>query len=305
MTLDAAGLDPAALERAGLRLDIDRTHAAGAVATVTLDRPARRNAMTVSMWRGLASIGAALPARVRVVIVRGAGPSFSAGLDRRLVTPEGVPGEDGLPDPADPGLEDWIAACQEGFTWLRRPEFVTIAAVQGYAIGGGFQLALACDLRVLADDARLCMKEPALGLVPDLTGTKALTDLVGLPRAIELCLTTRTIDAAEALELRLAEIVVPRAELDTAVADLVAALLAIDAATARATKALLQQAPGNTLAEQAAAERHAQAELQRGRFAVPAQAAEPVESSRPWPEGTPESSESWPEGTPGTPASSP
>ena len=71
------------------------------------------------------------------------------------------------------------------------PSIVSIAAVQGHAIGAGFQLALACDLRILADDAKLCMKEPALGLVPDLTGTKPLVDIVGLPRAIELCLTAR------------------------------------------------------------------------------------------------------------------
>ena len=90
---------------------------------------------------------------------------------------------------------------------------MSIAAVQGHAIGGGFQLALSCDLRVLADDARLCMKEPALGLVPDLTGTKPLVDIVGLPRAIELCLTARTVDAREAAELRLAELVVPAADL--------------------------------------------------------------------------------------------
>ena len=75
---------------------------------------------------------------------------------------------------------------------------MSIAAVQGHAIGAGFQLALACDLRILADDAKLCMKEPALGLVPDLTGTKPLVDIVGLPRAIELCLTARTVAAEEA-----------------------------------------------------------------------------------------------------------
>jgi enoyl-CoA hydratase/carnithine racemase len=109
------------------------------------------------------------------------------------------------------------------------------------------------------------MNEPALGLVPDLTGTKPLVDIVGLPRAIELCLTARTVNAADALLLRLAELVVPAAELDAAVEDLVAALLAIDPAAARATKALLQQAPGNTLAEQAAAERRSQAELLRSK----------------------------------------
>jgi enoyl-CoA hydratase/carnithine racemase len=239
---------------------------AGSVATVTLARPERRNAMTPSMWRGLARIGAAIPADVRVVVVRGAGPSFCAGIDLRMFSAEGVPGEERNPAASDPGFEDSIAGFQAGYTWLRSPAFVSIAAVQGHAIGGGFQLALSCDLRVLADDARMCMKEPALGLVPDLTGTKPLVDIVGLPRAIELCLTARTIDAREAAELRLAELVVPPAELDGAVSDLVAALLSTDAAAARATKALLQEAPGHTLEQQAAAERAAQARLLRARL---------------------------------------
>ena len=110
------------------------------------------------------------------------------------------------------------------------------------------------------------MKEPSLGLVPDLMGTKPLVDIVGLPRALELCLTGRSVPAAEAGELRLAELVVPGAELDGAVADLVAALLAVDPATARATKELLVQAAGNTVEQQAAAERRAQAALLRSRL---------------------------------------
>jgi enoyl-CoA hydratase/carnithine racemase len=138
--------------------------------------------------------------------------------------------------------------------------------VRGHAIGAGFQLALSCDLRVFADDARVCMKEPALGLVPDLTGTKPLADTVGLPRALEMCLTARTVAAAEAHRLGLAEIVVPPGRLEATVADLAAALLATDAATARATKKLLQAAAVNTLDEQAAAERRAQADLQRERL---------------------------------------
>jgi enoyl-CoA hydratase/carnithine racemase len=250
------------LEASGLSLDIS-----DAIATVTLDRPERRNAMTPAVWRGLAAIGAGLPAQVRVVVIRGAGPSFSSGIDLRMFSADGVPGEDRLPSPADPGFEQWIAGCQEGFLWLRDPAIVSIAAVQGHAIGAGCQLALACDLRILADDAKLCVKEPALGLVPDLTGTKPLVDIVGLPRAIELCLTARTVSAAEAAELRLAELVVPVADLDGAVADLVAALLATDAEAARATKRLLIQATANTLEQQAAAERREQAALQRARLA--------------------------------------
>ena len=244
----------------GLRLDVD-----GAVATVTLQRPERRNAMTPGMCRGLAAIGAGLPPQVRAVVVRGDGPSFSAGIDLRLFSADGVPGEDPLADPLSPGFGDWLAGLQAGFLWLHRPDIVSVAAVRGHALGAGFQLALACDLRVLADDALLCMKKPALGLVPDLAGTKQLVDIVGLPRAIEMCLTTRMVGAAEARELRLAEVVVPGAELDAAVAGLVAALLTPDAATARATKKLLAGAPGRTLEEQTAAERTAQAALQRER----------------------------------------
>jgi enoyl-CoA hydratase/carnithine racemase len=221
--------------------------------------------MTPGMWHGLAAIGQALPPEVRVVVVQGAGPSFSAGIDLRLFTPEGVPGES-VASAADPGFEEWIASVQAGFTWLRDPGIVSVAAVRGHAIGGGFQLALSCDLRVLAEDAQLCMKEPALGLVPDLTGTKPLVDIVGLPRALELCLTSRTVGAAEAAALRLAELVVPGPELDAAVGDLVAALLAVEPAVGRATKELLQSAPGHTLEQQSAAERQIQAQLQRARL---------------------------------------
>jgi enoyl-CoA hydratase/carnithine racemase len=255
----------AELARAGLRLELD-VPVAGA-ATVTLSRPERRNAMTPGMWRGLAAIGHSLPPPVRVVVVHGSGPVFCAGIDLRLLAGDPVPGEEPIPSPADPGFEDWIASCQEGFGWLHEPSIVSVAAVQGHAIGAGFQLALACDLRVLADDAQLCMREPSLGLVPDLMGTKPLVDIAGLPRALELCLTGRSVPAAEARSLRLAELVVPGTELDAAVSDLAAAILAIDPATARATKQLLGQAAGNSLAGQAAAERHAQAELQRGRLA--------------------------------------
>jgi enoyl-CoA hydratase/carnithine racemase len=239
----------------GLQFTID-----GAVATITLSRPERRNAQTPGMWRALARIGDTLPEGVRVVVVRGAGPSFSSGIDLRVLTPEGVPGEDPA-FPADAGVEEMdrtIAGYQRAFAWLRRPAIVTIAAVHGHAIGAGFQLALACDLRVVSEDATFCMKEPALGLVPDLTGTKPLVDTVGLARALEICLTTRDVSAGEAGELGIAQAVVPADELDDAVRDLAAALLQVDAAAAAATKSLLQQAGGNTLEEQAAAERQAQ-----------------------------------------------
>jgi enoyl-CoA hydratase/carnithine racemase len=216
--------------------------------------------VTPAIWHALAEIGATLPESVRVVVVRAEGPSFCAGIDLKVLAEASTKGT------AAPLDDEQIAGYQAGYLWLADPAIVSIAAVQGHAIGAGFQLALACDLRIVADDAKFCMKEPALGLVPDLTGTKPLVDIVGLPRAIELCLTTRTVEAGEAIVLRLAELMVPGSELDAAVGDLVAALLATDAAAARATKALLRQAGGNTLEQQAAAERQAQLRLIKGRL---------------------------------------
>jgi enoyl-CoA hydratase/carnithine racemase len=260
------GADLTWLQDAGLKFDVD-----GAVATVTLARKERRNAMTPRMWRGLARIGRELlPPDIRVVVVTGEGPSFCAGIDLRMFTPDGVPGESPALPPEHEGFDAQVQGYQDGYTWLRDPQFVSIAAVRGHAIGAGFQLALACDLRVLTDDAALCMKEPALGLVPDLTGTKPLVEIVGLPRAIELCLTARTISATEAKELRLAEYVVK--DLDVTVAKLAADLQGTVPAAARATKQLLMQARASTLEEQARAERSAQKQLMLSSRPAPAEA---------------------------------
>jgi enoyl-CoA hydratase/carnithine racemase len=175
---------------------------------------------------------------------------------------EGVDGEPGLASLAaldDADLDGVIAGFQQAFTWWRDERVVTVAAVQGHAVGAGFQLALACDLRVLADDARLAMREPSLGLVPDLAGTKPLADAVGYSRALEICATGRWVSAQEAADIGLASLVVPRDELDTATRDLAAALLAAPAGAVRATKALLRDAGRRTHEQQQAAERAAQA----------------------------------------------
>jgi len=245
-----------ALHAAGLAVD----HA-GAVVTVTLDRPDRRNSQTPTLWRALEAVGAGLPDEVRVVVLRGAGASFSAGIDTRLLSPEGIEGEESvleLMGTGDQHVLDAIEGYQRGFTWLGDPRFVSIAQVQGYAIGAGFQLALACDLRVVSDDVRFCMKEPALGLVPDLAGTKPLVDCVGYARALEICATARYVEADEARELGLATAVVPRDQLDETTNDLVEALLASNGGAVRETKALLQQARANDLETQRRVEREAQ-----------------------------------------------
>lgn len=249
-------LEPEVLSRAGVGFEL-----AGMVATITLSSPATRNSQTPATWLALRAIGADLDPAVRVVVVRGEGEAFSSGLDRRMLTPEGE-GSDAsllrLLDMPDAELAETLAGYQEGFTWLRRKDIVSVAAVQGHAIGAGFQLALSCDLRVLADDAQLSMAEPLLGLVPDLTGTKPLVDLVGYSRALEICGTARMIGADEARSIGLATAVVPRAELDAAVADLVSALTAPLYGAVSETKALLQSAAVLDLEEQRRAEREAQ-----------------------------------------------
>lgn len=244
------------LAAAGLRVDL-----AGPVLTVTLDKPGRRNSQTPRMWQALAEIGANLPADVRVVVVRGEGECFSAGIDTRLLGPDGIEGEESVFALMSGGEDEVLSAIdgfQRGFIWLSDPRIVSVAAVHGYAIGAGFQLALACDLRVLASDVRLCMKEPALGLVPDLAGTKPLVDLVGYSRALEICATSRYVGADEAQDLGIATAVAPREALDETTSDLVEAVLAGNAGAVRETKSLLLEAGGRDLNAQRRAERRAQ-----------------------------------------------
>jgi enoyl-CoA hydratase/carnithine racemase len=228
------------------------------VATVTLCRPDVLNAQTPAMWTELDTISRKLPGDVRVVIVRSEGRAFSAGLDLSVARGEG---EFSLAELARLSPEECaqrIAGFQSGFTWLRSPSLVTIAAVQGHAIGAGFQLALNCDMRVLADDARFSMAEVTLGLVPDLGGTKRLTELVGPARALEICLTGRRITADEADRIGLATAVVPAGQLDAAVADLAAAVLAGPPGAVAEIKALIAGAAGRSYPDQDRAEREAQ-----------------------------------------------
>ncbi|ACU38953.1 enoyl-CoA hydratase/isomerase family protein [Actinosynnema pretiosum subsp. pretiosum] len=253
----SSAVDADLLERGGVRLVLD-----GPRATIVLERPDVLNAQTPSTWEALRHIGEKLGPDVRVVVVRGSGRAFSAGLDRRLFTGDHVDGEPGLMDILQRGPEGGaalIASFQEGFRWLRSPERVTVAAVRGHAIGAGFQLALACDFRVAAEDARFRMAETSLGLVPDLGGTLPLVRLVGYSRAAEICLSGRKVGATEALAMGLVNAVVPVDGLDAAVDDLVAAVtLPLPGATRETLALLAAAADGASEEEQLRAEREAQ-----------------------------------------------
>lgn len=256
-TVPGSTTDPELLHRGGLTLDVD-----GPRATITLSRPEVLNAQTPHTWAAMRDVGEHLPADVRVVVVRGAGRAFSAGLDKRAFTAsdvDGLPGIAALATMPPAQADEAIAGFQAGFSWLRDPARVTIAAVQGHAIGGGFQLALACDLRVVAQDVQFCMAETGLGIVPDLGGTHPLVHAVGYARAVEICLTGRRVGAAEAVAIGLALRAVPVAELDAEVDALAAALVAAPALAAAETLGLLAGVAGGLdPAAALAAERAAQ-----------------------------------------------
>lgn len=229
------------------------------VLEVTLANPGARNAQTPATWRRLAAAQEALTPDVRTIVLRAEGPSFSAGLDRRMLSPDGVPGEMSLPALAsrsDPDIDGFIRQAQAAFTWWRQVPQVSIALVQGHAIGAGFQLALACDLIVVADDARFAMRETSLGLVPDLGGTAPLVERVGYSRALEICATGRYVEADEAVELGIAVRRAPAGEWDAVVAEIAEPIHAALPGAVGELKALLDGAAGAT--DQLARERAAQ-----------------------------------------------
>jgi len=237
-----------------------RTSREGAVLTVTLDRPDQLNAQTPATWAALRAIGESMPDDVRVVVVRGSGRAFSAGLDRTLFSQDpAVPGGLGELAALTPEeTQERIRTYQAGFRWLRQPGIVSVAVVQGHAIGAGAQLALACDLRVLGEEASFRLPEAMLGLVPDLTGTSTLVEAVGYSRALEICLTGRAVPAQEAFAMGLGVSVVPTDQLDAAVAELVTAITAADVRAGRETAELVRSAVRNDPETQDAAERAAQ-----------------------------------------------
>ena len=238
----------------------------GPVRVVTLDRPDKRNAQTPSLWRALADEARTLPDEVRVVVLRGAGDAFSAGIDTAMFSPEGIDGEVSMGEVAaqgSEGLHRAIAAYQEGFTAWGECSALVVAQVHGYAIGAGFQLALAADLRVASLDAWFAMRETSLGLVPDLGGTGPLVHLVGYARALEICATGRRVSAPEAHAMGLVNAIAPAADLDEATFSLVQHVLTAPEPAVRALKPLLRSAVVSDRDTQLAAEREAQGGLLR------------------------------------------
>jgi len=190
------------------------------IGTLTLARPAKLNAQNPLMWRELQELGRELSTEemLRCLVVTGEGPAFSAGID--LV--EGMAGllaelADGAPD--EQTMARGLQAATT-FSWIPRLSFPSVAAVRGHAYGAGAQLALACDFRIFAENARFGLIETRYGLLPDMGATVRLPRIIGEGRARELILLGEVIDAAEALRIGLANRVVPDGDLESAAADL-------------------------------------------------------------------------------------
>ena len=211
------------------------------VGTLTLARPDTLNAFTVQMWSEMRALGAALladPGDLRALVVIGEGRAFSSGIDTSVFTANASAGDGdagvtgALGAMAEGADEDPVAAtilgAQEAYTWLAEVPFATIAAVRGYALGAGLQLALACDLRVVARGTKLGLLEFKYGIIPDLGGTQRLPRLVGRGRALEMILGCDDLDAATAERWGLLNRALPPAELRAFVDVTLGPLLAYD-----------------------------------------------------------------------------
>ncbi|WP_291766661.1 3-hydroxyacyl-CoA dehydrogenase/enoyl-CoA hydratase family protein [Caldivirga sp. UBA161] len=177
------------------------------IAWITLNRPEKLNAINGKMINELMAIINRLEAepfdKVKVIVIRGAGKAFSAGADLTMFSEEG---------PTDAYLTSrMLQELTNKLEALNRP---VIAMIHGYALGGGFELALACDLRIASEDAVLGLPEVTLGLIPGSGGAKRLIRLIGLGKAKELILTGARLTAREAEELGIVNRVVPINELE-------------------------------------------------------------------------------------------
>jgi len=208
-----------------LRFETESLGTGGTVGRLVLDRPDTLNAFTVEMWREMRDLGAELladPGDLRALVVIGEGRAFSSGIDTSVFTSDRGVEEllaDNAPRHDDPVVAGILAA-QDAYTWLEEAPFATIAAVRGHALGAGLQLALACDIRIVARGTKLGLLEFKYGILPDLGGTQRLPRLVGPGKAKELIFTAARIDAEEAGRIGLAERVVADDELEAVARDL-------------------------------------------------------------------------------------
>jgi enoyl-CoA hydratase/carnithine racemase len=221
------------------------------IAWITLNRPDKLNALNADVFRRLtASLGRLENSDCAVGVLHGAGRAFAAGAD--------------IQDYVDITIEDYRAfmdvgrAPTDAMAGLSKP---IIAAVQGFALGGGFELVLACDLVVAAENARFGLPEPKLGLAPGGGGTQRLPRIVGRTRALEVLLAGRVLTGVEAYDWGLATRVVSKEDLLDAAEELARAIVAFAPAPLTTIKRIVDEGMALPLAEALTLEQEETAKL--------------------------------------------
>ena len=231
----------------------------GPVHRLTLNRPARRNALTPALARQLAQQIEQVEeaGEARVIVLSGVGGHFCAGLDLHWLSSLG-----GRPSIAD--LQHGLSDFQSAVIAIVRCPIPVIAVVQGTAAGFGFDLALACDMRLAGSSASFTSAFARMGLVPDGGSTFTLPRLVGVGRALRVLMTNQTLDAATALSIGLVEEVIDDATLDDGVRRIVAELLASADSSIRAIKRLCRAPEVGALEQALSTEGAAQLQALQG-----------------------------------------
>jgi enoyl-CoA hydratase/carnithine racemase len=186
-----------------MHLRMETAGAAESIATLTIDRPAKRNAMSFEMWSAIPGLLAAVPDTARVLLIQG-GDHFSAGAD--------ISEFETLRSGAE-GATRYSAAVHAAERAIASFDRPTIAVINGVCVGGGCEIALACDLRIASTDARFGITPAKLGIVYSFTSTKQLVDAVGPAWARQILFTGEIIDAATALRIGLVNELHPAASL--------------------------------------------------------------------------------------------
>lgn len=219
----------------GIIVDVITTSIDGAIGRLTLDRPEKRNALSRAMW---ASIPAAVERldgdpRVRVIVIDGRGDDFSAGAD--IAEFETVYATRAAAEV----FASTIAMAMDAVAACDRP---TLAMIRGHCIGSAVGLGLCCDLRFAGTTARFAITPARLGLAYSFEDTRRLADAIGGASAKDLLLTARTLDAHEALRVRLVDRVVDDAELEKYMLDYAALIATASATSATIAKDFVDRA---------------------------------------------------------------
>lgn len=224
------------------------------VATIRLDRP-KMNAINDEVAMGIAAAAreATLNDEVRAVVLWGGDKIFAAGADIKQMT-----------EATSVQMMSRIGGLQAAFNVVEEIPKVTIAAINGFALGGGCELALTCDFRVMADNAQVGQPEILLGVIPGAGGTQRLPRLVGPARAKDLIFTGRFVDCTEALAIGLADRIVPAPDVYPTAVEMAARFAAGPTVALRAAKLAVQRGMEMSLADGLVLER----ELFAGLFAT-------------------------------------